>query len=341
MTRRASLAELTGTDALAAVMSGLQLQGRVFCRLELSGDWAFSMPEDGLARFHVIEKGTCWVRTPDGGKRQLAAGDLLVGLGEHALSARENPQTIVPIQQFIGRVGPRACPVICARGRDPEVHMLCGIFTFGRGHDHPLLVSLPRMLHVPANGGQSPEWLDLTMRFLSAEVRAPGIGSEAVLSRLTDLIFLQAVRAWVAAQTDSRTRWIAALRDRQIATVLGLMHKQPERPWTVTILAREVGMSRSTLARRFREILGETPLVYLSRWRLHAAAELMRTEKLSLGEIATRVGYQSEASFSRVFRRTMGKPPAAYRRAAGAPFSKRVCQMPTNGATTEKTPECA
>src|SRR5262249_15226845 len=330
MARRTSLAELKGTDALAAVMSGLQLQGRVFCRLELSGDWAFSMPEDGLARFHVIEKGTCWVRTPDGGHRELAAGDLLVGLGEHALSARESPRTIVPIQQFIGRVGPRARPVICVRGPHPEVHMLCGVFAFGLGHDHPLLVSLPRMLHVPGNGGQSPEWLDLTLRFRSAEVRAPGIGSEAVLSRLTDLIFLQAVRAWVAAQTDTRTGWIAALRDRQIATVLGLMHELPARPWTVPTLARAAGMSRSTLARRFRETLGETPLVYLSRWRLHAAAELMRTGTLSLGEIATRVGYQSESSFSRGFRRRVGTPPAAYRRGAGARLSTRASQMPTS-----------
>ena len=341
MARRASLAELTGTDALAEVMSALQMQGRVFCRLELSGEWAFSMPKDGLARFHVIERGTCWLGTPDGGNRQLAAGDLLVALGEHVLSYRESPKTIVPVQQFIGPVGPRACPVICTLGPGPDVHMLCGVFTFARGGNHPLLLSLPPVLHVRGDGSQSPEWLDLTLRFLSAEVRAPGIGSEAVLSRLTDLIFVQAVRAWVAAQPGSRTGWVAALRDRQIASVLGLMHKQPERLWTVPMLAREVGMSRSTLARRFREILGETPLVYLSRSRLQTAAELMRTENLSLGEVAARVGYQSDASFSRAFRHTMGKPPAAYRRATRARQSARVCQMPTRASAAANNSECA
>jgi Cupin len=102
---RASLTELKGTDALAEVMSALQMQGRVYCRLELSGEWAFSMPGDGLARFHVIERGTCWVGTPDGGKRQLAAGDLILALGEHVLSCRDRPKTIVPVQQFIAPVG--------------------------------------------------------------------------------------------------------------------------------------------------------------------------------------------------------------------------------------------
>jgi transcriptional regulator GlxA family with amidase domain len=134
--------------------------------------------------------------------------------------------------------------------------MLCGVFTFARGGNHPLLRSLPQVLHVPGDAGRSPEWLDLTLRFLGAEVRAPGIGSEAVLSRLTDLIFVQAVRAWVAVQPDSHTGWVAALRDPQIAGVLGLIHKQPERPWTVATLAREVGMSRSTLARRFAKSFG-------------------------------------------------------------------------------------
>jgi transcriptional regulator GlxA family with amidase domain len=162
-----------------------------------------------------------------------------------------------------------------------------------------------------------------------------------VLSRLTDLIFVQAVRAWVAAQPDSHTHWVAALHDRQIARVLGLMHTQPERPWTVATLAREVGMSRSTLARRFREILDETPVVYLSRSRLQAAAELMRTENLSLSEVAARVGYQSEASFSRAFRQNMGNPPAAYRRAARARRCTAAGKMPTNTAAPEKHTECA
>jgi transcriptional regulator GlxA family with amidase domain len=177
---------------------------------------------------------------------------------------------------------------------------------------------------------------------MSAEVRKPGIGTEAVVSRLTDLIFVQAVRAWVDSHVDDRTGWIAALRDRQISTVLGLMHKHPEQPWTVPSLAREVGMSRATLARRFRELLKETPLAYLNRWRLQAAADLIRRERLTLGEVAARVGYQSEASFSRVFLQVMGQRPGAYGRTALSRSKKTTVRPPSERIGRQaKNSECA
>jgi AraC-like DNA-binding protein len=317
MTKRSSpLADLPGNDVLAEVMNALQPQGRVFCRLLVSGEWAFTMPDDRLGRFHVIERGTCWVGTPDGARRQLAAGDLLVTFGQHYLSDRRDPVTVVPIDEFIASARQSPCPTVCKNGDGPEVQMLCGSFTFGPTIDHPLLRALPALLHVKGDGGHAPEWLQLTLRFFSAEVSEPGIGTEAVVSRLIDLIFVQAVRAWVGTHTDKRIGWIAALRDRQISAVLGLMHKYPDRPWTVPTLARQVGMSRATLARRFRELLQETPLAYLSRWRLQAAADLIRRERLTLSEVAARVGYQSEASFSRVFLQAMGQRPGAYRRIA-------------------------
>jgi AraC-like DNA-binding protein len=320
MTRRsAALADLPGTDVLSDVISALQLQGRVFCRLEASGAWAFTMPSDGLARFHVIQGGTCWAGTPDGARRRLAGGDLLVTFGEHHLSDRAHPTRVSPIGEFVAAAGQGTPSAVRGDGEGPTVRMLCGSFTFGPRPEHALLRALPPLLHVEGHDGHAPEWLDLTLRFLSAEVREPGVGTEAVVSRLTGLIFVQAVRAWVASQGDDRTGWVAALRDRQLAVVLGLMHQHPDRPWTVPMLAREVGLSRATLTRRFRELLGETPLAYLSRWRLQAAADLIRSERLSLGEVAARVGYQSEASFSRVFRQAMGQRPGAYRRTASHP----------------------
>src|SRR5262245_28329930 len=240
MTQRSSpLAELPGTDVLVDVMNALQLEGRVFCRLAASGTWAFSMPDDGLARFHVIERGTCWVGTPDGARCQLAAGDLLVTFGEHYLSDRSCPATIVPFREFLGSAMQSAYATGRKTGEGAEVQMICGSFTFGPRVNHPLLRALPPLLHVKGDGEHAPEWLQLTLRFLSAEVREPGIGTEAVVSRLTDLIFVQAVRVWVGTHVDDRTGWIAALQDRQISAVLGLMHKYPDRPWTVPSLARE------------------------------------------------------------------------------------------------------
>jgi AraC-like DNA-binding protein len=328
MKRTSPLAELSGTDVLADVMNALQLQGRVFCRLVVSGEWAFNMrDDDGLARFHVIERGTCWVGTPDGARRRLAAGDLLVTFGEHYLSDRSHPAAIVPIEEFLGSAQQSACTTFCNQGEGDEVQMICGSFTFGPRTDHPLLRALPPLLHVNGDGEHAPEWLQLTLRFLSAEMREPGIGTEAVVSRLTDLIFVQAVREWVGTHVDDRTGWIAALQDRQISAVLGLMHKYTDRPWTVPALAREVGMSRATLARRFRELLDETPLAYLSRWRLQAAVNLIRSEHLSLSEVAARVGYQSEASFSRVFLQVMGQRPGAYRRSTSPRYKQTTVPL--------------
>src|SRR5262245_9428 len=341
-TRSSPLADFPGTDVLADVMNTLQPQGRVFCRLVASGEWAFNMPGDGLGRFHVIERGVCWVGTPDGIRRQLAAGDLLVAFGEHYLSDRGRPRAIVPIEAFVASAQQSTYPTVSKPGEGIEVQMLCGSFTFGPGADHPLLRALPRLLHVKGDGERAPEWLQLTLRLLSAEVREPGIGAEAVVSRLIDLLFVQAVRAWLGTQADDRTGWIAALRDRQISTVLGLMHKYPDRPWTVSTLAHEVGMSRATLARRFRELLEETPLAYLSRWRLHAAADLIRRERLTLSEVAARVGYQSEASFSRVFLQAMGQRPGAYRRIAASRRIKTAVPRPSDPTCCrDKGRECA
>jgi AraC-like DNA-binding protein len=308
----------------------------VFCRLEISDEWAFNMPNDGLARFHVIEKGTCWAGTPSGACHHLEAGDLLVAFGEHYMSNRSHPAALVPIEELVAaaRRGSGTRARMNGIGA-AAVHMLCGSFTFESEVDHPLLRALPQLLHVKGDGEHSREWLQLTLRFLSAEVRDTGVGTEAVISRLTDLIFVQAVRAWINTQVQDRTGWITALRDRQISAVLSLMHRYPERPWTVPTLAREVGMSRAGLARRFRRLLEETPLTYLSRLRFQAAADLMRRESLSLSEVAARVGYQSETSFSRAFLQNIGQRPGAYRRTALSGRKESVL-LPLNKAHHRK-----
>src|SRR5262245_2795048 len=264
--RSAPIAEFSGGDALTDVMRALELRGRVFCRLETSGAWAFNLPDDGLARFHVIEKGSCWVGTPEGDCRQVAAGDLLVTFGEHYLSNRAHPPMALPINDFLASAR-QWSRVTVRQSIAVDVQMLCGSFTLGPASDHPLIRALPSLLHVKGDGEHSPEWLQSTLRFLSAEVGRPGIGTEAVVSRLVDLIFVQAVRAWIDTHVDAQNGWVAAFRDRQISAVLGLMHKHPDRPWTVSELAREVGMSRAVLARRFRDLLEETPHAYLSRLR--------------------------------------------------------------------------
>jgi AraC-like DNA-binding protein len=194
--------------------------------------------------------------------------------------------------------------------------LLCGSFRFGQGDGHPLIAVLPPLICIKGQEGRPLEWLDLTLRFLASETRRPRAGSDSMVTRLTELLFVQIVRAWIEEQPEGHGGWLGALRDGRIARVLGLMHGEPGRAWSVPTLARAAGMSRATLARRFTSLVGEAPLTYLSRWRMHVAAGLLRSHSLSVAEAAARVGYQSEAAFSRVFRKVVGVAPAAYRRAA-------------------------
>ncbi|HSG39546.1 MAG TPA: AraC family transcriptional regulator, partial [Thermoanaerobaculia bacterium] len=170
---------------------------------------------------------------------------------------------------------------------------------------------------IQGDGGQTTrttEWLGMTLRFLAAEARHPRPGAETLISRLTDVIFVQALRAWIESQPEGTGGWLGALRDRQTAAALGHIHREPERDWSVVSLASAVGMSRSSFASRFTALVGETPLAYLTRWRMHLASDLLRSRGLSVSQIAGRVGYESEAAFSKAFKREVGVPPGALRR---------------------------
>src|SRR5207253_4752553 len=201
-------------------------------------------------------------------------------------------------------------------GGGAETALICGSFRFEGSRTHPLLSVLPPLIHIQGDGGASSrttEWLSTTLRFLAAEARHPRPGAETLISRLTDVVFVQALRAWIESQPEGVGGWLGALRDRQIAAALGQIHRQPERDWSVARLASTVGMSRSSFAARFTALVGEAPLAYLTRWRMHLAGELLRGRDLSVSEIAGRVGYESEAAFSKAFKREAGISPGAYR----------------------------
>ena len=309
------MTELKESDVLDEVLRSWQPQGRIFCHLELTGPWAFRMADIGLARFHVIERGACWLHTGASEPPiELAPGDLVVALHDHQLGHSAKPRNVMPLQTFLEQLQ-RFSPIGFRKpGTTAQMHLLCGSFQLMRGVRHPLLSVLPNVLHVRGRHGRPVEWLDITLKLLRGEIAAGGVGSETVISRLTDLIFIQAVRAWIGQQPQAVAARLGALRDRHVSAALRLMHREPGRAWTVPSLARAVGVSRATLARRFTRLVGEPPLTYLGRWRMRLAADLIRSEDSTLAEIASTVGYQSEAALGRVFRRVMGLPPGAYRR---------------------------
>ena len=212
-----------------------------------------------------------------------------------------------------GRLRPHA-----GRGRGAETQLVCGSFRFERRDAHPLVELLPPLIHLRPAETPAAEWLEATLRFLAWETREAKPGTETIVSRLTDVIFVLVLRAWIESVPEGRGGWMGALRERHVGAALAHIHRSPERDWTNASLAEAVGMSRSRFAARFTALVGEPPLTYLSRWRLETAAGLLQDGTLGLGEIASRVGYESEAAFSKAFRRRFGAPPGAYRRSAAA-----------------------
>lgn len=176
--------------------------------------------------------------------------------------------------------------------------------------------SFPPLIHIRPAETPAAEWLEATLRLLAWETREVRPGTETIVSRLTDVIFVQVLRAWIESLPEGEGGWMGALRDRRIGAALAHLHRSPEADWSNASLAQKVGMSRSRFAARFTALVGEPPLSYLTRWRLETAARLLREGELGLGEISERVGYRSEAAFSKAFRRRFGTPPGAYRRSA-------------------------
>lgn len=319
----AKLITLEQTDVLTDVLGTLRPRGRVFCVSEFSAPWSMSLARSPYAHFHVIERGAAWIRVQ--GESQavaLTSGDLVIvphGRG-HTLS--NGPRTRpLPLKDLV-KSGSGGCNVIRHGGGGAQTLMTCGSFQFEAAAGNPLLELLPAVIHIHGGHGQMAEWLEPTLRLLAHEARTPRPGSEMIITRLIDVIMVQAIRAWLAQQPfpaegqakQNGIGWLGALRDKQIGAALGLLHRQPHQRWSIEQLARQVGMSRSPFAAKFTRLVGEPPLTYLTRWRMHLAATLLRDEGESVGKVAGQVGYESEAAFTKAFKRAHGVAPVNWRR---------------------------
>lgn len=307
-------------DALSDVLATLQLRGRELCRLELGTPWGIEHPETGIARFYVVEGGQARLGIAEHEFR-LTAGDLVVlphgsahRLGDGA------PAADTPFEEIVAQCDPRAVVHYLRFGGDGATSvLLTGVFLFEHVLRHPLLDALPPVIHLPGEDGRAMPWMESTLRFLADEATAQRPGMELILSRLRDVLFVQAVRAWLGQpqQPGQREGWRHALQDPVIAKAIRFMHRDLEKDWTVDALARAVGQSRSAFAARFQDLVGESPIGYLARVRMQVAARLLRLGELSVKEVATRVGYATEAAFSKAFKRELGQAPGAWRRDGG------------------------
>jgi AraC-like DNA-binding protein len=322
-------------DALTAVVETLRLRGRLYCRLKLSAPWGMAFPRTNDAHFHALEHGNCWLRTDTAAAPiALRGGDLVVlphGGGHSLADSLETP--LVPLSRVIGAGKPEGHVLLRHGGTGAETALICGAFEFERREGNPLLSALPAIIHLRSSVRDERSLLETSLKLLAVEARKPQAGTQALVSRLTDVVFIQALRAWVGALPEGSGGWLGALKDRHIGMALSLLHQQPDRRWTLVSLAAAVGMSRSRFTDRFAALVGETPLAYLTRWRMNLAADRLHPEGASVAELARAVGYTSETAFAKAFRRTLGVSPSAYRR--GSRSLKKRSRPPITARPTD------
>jgi AraC-like DNA-binding protein len=309
------LLDTTGTDVLADVLDALKLRGRIFCRTELSAPWAIGFGPADLSHFHIVERGTCWVRLH--GERDpiaLERGDMLLVSQGHKYQLSNEPATpAIPLDQVAVNSTWGLHALLRHGGGGDVTNLLCGAFEFESPHAQSFLTVLPKWIRVRRDERHGNEWLDSTVRFLTREAQHPEMGAAMIVTSLIDVLFIEAVRTWLRQQPAGAAGWLGALRDPSIGAALGLIHEAPAKPWTVPALSTAVGLSRSPFAARFTALVGQSPMAYLKRWRLQLAATLLRQEGVALSSVAERVGYESTPAFSRAFTRLFGVSPGRYR----------------------------
>jgi AraC-like DNA-binding protein len=319
-------------DTLSDVLRVVRLTGAVFFAIDASPPWVAEAPAgrtiapyimpgvEHVIEYHVVTAGSCWGGVVDEPPVRLEAGDVIVfPQGDrHVMSSAPGMRGETDVEMFRSAAQARLPVAVSIRGGGEErAQVICGFLGCDARPFNPLLETLPRVLHVRGTGEKKGSVLRRLVELAVEESMSPQSGSDCVLSRLSELLFVEVVRSYVASLPPENIGWFAGLRDESIGRALHKLHDRPAYPWSLEHLAKEVAMSRSMLAERFAHFVGVPPMQYLAQWRIQLAASHLRTSTSSLAEIAERVGYGSEAALSRAFKRWVGVAPAPYRRGQG------------------------
>ncbi|RKH21161.1 AraC family transcriptional regulator [Corallococcus praedator] len=301
-------------DVLTDSLRSLQLKTEVYGRLELSAPWGLKLDLGHPGFFHAVSRGSCWLEV-EGRRIALAAGDWVFILGDAPHLLRDSPRTRTqPLPEIYAAQGAQCGGVLRHGGDGPQTTLISFSFGFAGTWLHRLLAGLPRVLHIKGDGVGSTRWVASIIQLVAAEMEAGRPGHEIVATRLADVLFIHALRAHLEAFPAEKGGWLRALEDPQLGKVLQQLHERPRHPWTVESMAKLASMSRSTFAERFQKVIGESPLTYLTGWRMHTASRLMANPDQSLTAIAEAVGYETDSAFGKAFKRHVGKTPGEYRR---------------------------
>jgi AraC-like DNA-binding protein len=328
-------------DTLSDLLRSVRLRGAVFYYVSFRDRWSAEAPPaaeiagavmpgcEHVIEYHMIAKGDGWAAVSGLPPVRLAAGDIVMfPQGDsHVLSSAPGtrPQRLTAEWIYARRDEPRPMPISFHHGvvdagtplpvADADAIAVCGFLGCDLRPFNPLVAALPRILHLPA--ARAGGWVARVIDQAVSESSERRPGGDAVLERLAEMMFVDAARRYLDSLPEDATGWLAGLRERFVGRALALMHERPDHAWSVDELARQVGLSRSALHERFVQYLGHPPMHYLASWRIQLGARLLRDSNRTVATIALEVGYESEAAFSRAFRRMVGQPPAAWRRSQG------------------------
>jgi AraC-like DNA-binding protein len=292
------------------------MDSTLYVRSEFTAPWGLDLPalEDCLM-FHFVVSGGCWLEVEGAERKWLGPGDLAIvphGAGHRMASgsgARATTLFDLPHDHLSERYS-----VLRIDGGGEATHLECGAVKYEHPAARHLVSLLPTVMFLAAATARHPQWLASTLQVMAAEAHAMRPGSETVVTRLADILVIQAIRAWIEEDPSAQSGWFGALKDGQVGRAIALVHRDPTRDWTLGSLASAVAMSRSGFAARFAELVGEPPMHYLARFRMHLARTQLEQGDVRISDIAGQLGYQSEAAFSRAFKRYLGVPPGSVRR---------------------------
>ena len=318
-------------DALSETLRVVRLVGAIFINGRFTAPWCYQSPRADTAApflepgaeqvviFHMITEGECFVELGNQPPLRLVAGDAVIFPQGDAHRMTSQPG----LPPATG--GARLDAVLARRPRQlayggggATTRLVCGYLACDARLARMLLAGLPPVVRVNVRGSNAGAWLEASVRYALAEARSPRPGGAGVLAKLSEVLFIEVLRLYMNEQAEGRTGWLAGVGDRIVGAALNALHKSPAHAWTLEELARTAGTSRSVLAERFQQLVGSSPMQYLTQWRMLLASNLLCRSNAPLASIAQDVGYQTDTAFSRAFRREYGAPPAAWRRTQSA-----------------------
>lgn len=334
----AARAPASGRDPLSAVLRNVRLTGALFFAVDATSPWGVEVPRAGLfgplilpraqhvVSYHIVLQGSGYARIPGARPTPFAAGDIIVFPHGDPYAMLSEPgqrpelSANASLDFFRDMAAGRLPFTVREGGGGPErARFVCGFLGCDLRPFNPLLGTLPRLLHLKRPAGEPNALLDRLLDLTLAEAQIDRPGGESIRLGLSELIFIEVVRRYLATLEEGQVGWLAGLRDPSVGRVLALLHERPAEPWTLDKLARQTGLSRSVLAERFTHLIGHPPMQYLTRWRMQLAARLLADGARKVSAVGQEVGYASDAAFSRTFKRIAGVPPAVWRDRGAAP----------------------